>query len=349
MSCKDCLNNCNPAPISDQCVKYTGPDNDTLGIKSGDALYCVQNAVIEYLASLVDGTGITLDYTTACSFLTGLVNSDKSLQNTIQAFATAICELKDAVDDLQPVSTSYDSGCLSLPSNPKTEDVVKALVTKVCSISTDVAAIKADYVKSSEVTTIVQNIITTNSQSTVQEYTKMVKYVAYPYHGSLSNFDSNGKGLSVAGFDKVYLCVGQTVNGFTLPDYRGRVAVGVNVNVPGGAMDTNVDPAQAANAGYQVTLNGKKGAFTHTLSPTENAPHTHGVTDSGHKHWITVKSRDFKNDAGTGSDHTNDGSDTRSVESDIAYTGISIQSSGGGQPHNNLQPSVGAYHIMFVP
>lgn len=349
-SCQDCFNNCNPAPISDQCVKYTGPDNDTLGIKSGDALYCVEKSIIDYVVSLVDGSGIALDYTTACTFLTSLVNSDKSLQNTIQAFSTAICELKSSVDSLQPSSVSYDAGCLTLPVNPKTEDVVKALVTKLCFVSFDVDTIKADYVKSSQITSIVQNIITSNAQiATTQEYTKMVKYVAYPYHGSLSNFDSNGKGLSVAGFDKVYLCIGQTVNGFTLPDYRGRSAVGVNVNVPGGAMDSVVDPAQAANAGYQITLNGKKGSFTHTLTSQENGPHTHGVTDSGHKHWATVHSRDFKNDAGAGSDHTNDGSDSRSFETDLAYTGISIQSSGSGQPHNNLQPSVGAHFIMFVP
>lgn len=353
MSCTDCFNNCNPSPLSDQCVKYTGPDNSVIGVKTGDALYCVEQALIDYLASLVDGTGITLDYTTSCTLLTTLVNSDKSLKNTIQAFSDAICSVKASVDSLQPTAISYDSGCLTLPANPKTEDVVKALVTKVCSIDSRVTTIENSYVKSSDVTTIVQDYIksTTTNTSTniVQEYTKMPKYVALDYHGPLSNFDSSGKGISASGYDKVYLCIGQTVNGFTLPDYRGRSAAMINVNVPGGALDSSVDPALSQNAGYQITLNGKKGSYTHTLSLQELAPHDHDITDPGHSHWTNINSRDFKNQGDNGPDLTADGADKRSFKSDIAYTNITIKSAGGGQPHNNLGPIVGSIKVMYVP
>lgn len=345
MSCVNCFNNCDPSPISDQCVRYTGPDNDTLGIKSGDALYCVEQAIINYVASLVDGTGITVDITTTCTLLTNLVNSDKSLENILQAFASAICTLQASVPAASAVS--YDAGCLTLPSNPKTEDVVKALVTKVCSLDTRISTIESSYVKSSDINTIVQNYI--SSSASTQEYTKMPKYVALPYHGSLSNFDSNGKGISAAGYDKVYLCLGQTVNGFTLPDYRGRGPLGVNVNVPGGAMDSAIDPAQPANAGYQITVNSKKGEFAHALSGTENGPHNHTITDPGHTHWVTIPSRDFKNNNDSGSDHTSDGSDSRSFQTGSATTGISINSSGNGQPHNTLHPVVGAFFMMYVP
>jgi microcystin-dependent protein len=348
MSCKDCFNNCPEGPLSDQCVKYTGEDNTVLGIKTGQSLYTVEKAIIEYIVSLADGTGISLDITSGCSLLTTLINSDTSLENVLQAYADAICSLKSSVDGLTPETASYDAGCLTLPDDPTTADVVQALVTKACSIDTRVTEIEENYVKNGDVITIVQNYIS-GSNSSAQEYTKMAKYVAYDYHGPLSNFDSSGKGLSSAGYDKVYLCLGQTVNGFTLPDYRGRSSVMINVNVPGGAMDSAVDPALAANASYQITLNSKKGSFTHSLSSVENGSHTHTVTDAGHKHWATVKSRDFKNEAGTGSDYTSDGGDSRSFETSIAYTGISIASSGSGQPHNNLQPSVGSIKMMYVP
>ena len=60
MSCSNCFNGC-VETTSDKCVKYTGIDVPILGIKKGDSLSYVEQALIEFLTSTLDGSGIKLD------------------------------------------------------------------------------------------------------------------------------------------------------------------------------------------------------------------------------------------------------------------------------------------------
>ena len=56
-NCSNCYNGCTEI-TSDKCVKYTGVDVPILGIKTGDSLSFVEQALITFLGSTLDGTGI---------------------------------------------------------------------------------------------------------------------------------------------------------------------------------------------------------------------------------------------------------------------------------------------------
>lgn len=101
---------------------------------------------------------------------------------------------------------------------------------------------------------------------------------------------------------------------------KGRVLVGVD----------DADPTfNSAN------MTGGEKAVSLT-SPGQNAPHVHGVTDPGHAHGGGAYDPIFGGVAG-------EGNFAGPAATQGAATGISIQSSGGGESHNNLQPFVTVY------
>lgn len=344
-NCTDCLKNCDPI-ISDKCVNYTGPAVPVLGICTGDSLFEVETIIIDKLTELADGSGILLsDVTLDCLFITTLLDgADKTVENLVQALIAAVCSNKTDITALQAVVNapfSISASCLDLTGVTTRDQVLQAIATKLCSVSTTVDDIAADYVKASELC----DLVAACSSSGTQEYTKMPKYVALPYHGPLSVFDAAGKGISAAGYDKVYLCVGQTVGTFTLPDYRGRSPIGANTNTPGGALDVAVDPSLAQNAGYSVVPGTKQGTYTHTLSSAEGPAHTHALTDPGHTHnYITASVSSHPS-----GNNTNAVRDQISATTTSSTTGITINSSGGSQPHNNVHPTIGCSFIMYIP
>lgn len=59
-NCSNCYNGCSEI-VSDQCVKYTGVNVPVLGIQTGDSLSYVEQALIEFLTSTLNGTGIKPD------------------------------------------------------------------------------------------------------------------------------------------------------------------------------------------------------------------------------------------------------------------------------------------------
>lgn len=348
MACTDCLKNCGDSLTTDKCVLYTGPDVPLLGICNGDSLYEWEAIVIEKLSGIVDGTSITLSSVTLdCALVTDLLDGeDKTVANLIQVLLTAACDTKEELDALYAqvnASFSIAGACLTLPSSPTRDQVLQALATQLCSLTTTVTTIASDYVKASDLCSLVESCIAGDASG--QEYLKMPKYVAMPYHGPLSVFDSAGKGIAAAGYDKVYLCVGQSVGTFTLPDYRGRSPVGANTSVPGGALDSAVDPSLAANAGYSIVPGTKKGGYTHTLSVAETAAHTHAVTDPGHTHNYTMANPSSHPNG----NNTTATRDSISATTTSSVTGITIASAGGSQPHNNMQPSIGCSWMMYIP
>lgn len=350
MACKDCLINCDTI-VSDQCVQYTGPEIPLLGLCPGDPLSKVEANIIEELLGLLDGSGIEpANVTIGCSFLQEiLAGASPNLNNLLQMLITASCTLKDLVDTIneQIENGVFNTSCLTgLPANPTRDDILQAAVNMICSIKTTVDAFPTTYVKNSDLTTLVTQILNNingGGGTVVQNSNKMIPYAAMAYFGPLSNFDGAGIGIASLGFEKIYICNG--TNG--TPDLRGRVIVGAIRSVPGGgSLDAAVDPAVNAN-NPNWGLGDKAGTNFVTLSIPEMPTHTHGVTDPGHTH----NSRYRQNMAPQSGSSTQcwAGLNDQFVATTNSTTGITLQSTGGGQPHNNIQPTIAAWYIMFIP
>jgi len=348
MACKDCLINC-PDIVSDQCVQYTGPAIPLLGICPGDPLSNFEAAIAAEVIGILDGTGIEpANVTISCTFLQDIIGvASPTLSNILQMLITASCTLKQLVDTINDQIADnpvFNTSCLTgLPANPTRDDILQATVNLVCSIKSTVDAIPTTYVKNSDLTTLVTQIINNingGGGTVVQNSTKMIPYTVVAYFGPLSNFDAGGIGIASLGFDKIYICNGD--NG--TPDLRGRAIVGAVRGVPGGVLDSAVDPA---NGNPNWALNDRLGENTHTLTVAEMPTHTHGVTDPGHKH----QSRYRQNMAPQSGSSTQCWANLNDqfVDTTTTFTGITLQTTGGSQPHNNIQPSYGAYYIMYIP
>lgn len=346
MACIDCFDNCANV-YSDKCVKYTGPDVPLFGICTGDSLFEIETILIDQLEVALGGTIDLPNVTIGCTFLSTLLNGQpQTLDNILQVLLDGECSLAASVAALNAsvfAPFTFLAPCLTLGVNPTRDQVLQATITKLCALNTQVAAIAADYVKDSELCTKVNACIAAPTQYN----SRMVPYVAYPYHGPLSNFDAGGIGLTANGFQKVYICNGQTAGVFLTPDYRGRSPLGANVGIPGGALDASVDPGLPANAGYGISVATKKGTYTDTLTATTIPAHTHGVTDPEHTH-----TTGFGTDSAANGAFNNfaklDSSGTLKT-SNSSLTNITIQSTGGSQPHNTTHPVMGCNFIIYVP
>lgn len=357
MACKDCLLNC-PEIVSDKCIQYTGPEIPLLGICPGDSLSEFEAAITEELVGILDGTGIEpANVTVGCSFLSSILGSaSPTLSNLLNMLITASCTLKELIDTIEEQlaeNTVFNTACLTgLPSNPSRDDILQAAILLLCSLNTTITSIPTTYVRLSDLTNLVTQIfneINTGGDTIVQNYTKMVPYTAMPYFGPLSNFDASGIGVASLGFEKIYMCNG--ANG--TPDLRGRAVVGAIKNVPGGgALDAAVDPIANPN-NPNWALNDRLGVTYHTLSISQLPSHTHTVTDQGHQHNLTFTNYIHAKDAGSTA-VLSLGSNSASAitipdKTNTATTGITIASAGGNQPHINIQPSYGAYYIIYIP
>lgn len=366
MACTNCFDSCGDRQTTDRCVEYTGEDVEILGVCKGDTLYQIELIVLEKLQVLMDGTGITFETLTLdCDFIKDiLTGQDIQLANIIQALVVANCTLKDLVDAISTqinAPFTLDTSCLTLPTSPTRDDILKAVVAKACESSTSVTTIQNDYVKASELCArVVACIAAINDGSSgeiVQESTKMPKYCPIPYEGPLTVFDSSGKGITAQGYDKVYLCNGN--NG--TKDYRGRSPIGANVNVVGPTLQTGVDPAQIQNAGYGLAVGDVRGEYAHTNTLLEEAPHTHAATQVAHSHFVVAVGSDapISSSSAVIRGHSTGGnfgyelegsSATPSVgRSSSATPLISVSSAGGGQPHNNTHPVFVINYIIYLP
>lgn len=351
MACKDCFNNCEEITY-DNCIKYTGEDIELLGICKGDPISKVEEVIIEKLLEFADGQGITLsDLTLAnCPELqTTLDGESPTLARIVQLLWDNQCTLKGLIEDLAPSSYAFNTACLTgLPANPKTEDILQAALNLLCSIKTTVDSFPTIYVKISDLNALVTQIIQNNTQTPtggVSYKDRMVPYEAVPYFGPLSNFDNTGKGLASVGFDKIYLCNG--LNG--TPDARGRVIVGAVRNVPGGTLDVAVNPANPNNIQpVDYALNDKFGENFVKLTTNEIPNHSHPVSDPGHRHTLPPKIHQDGDSAG-GEGGSNEKAPRVTLYTTTDTTGITIGAVGGGQAHNNRQPSIAANYIIYLP
>lgn len=351
MSCVECLKNCNGTITPDKCIEYTGSDIELLGICNGDSLFQIETIILDTLLTLMDGTGITIEgLNLTCPLITGIQSTqDTTVPILFQTMISAICNLQGQVTTLQAQvdsGYSFDIDCLvGITPTSSRDQILQSVIHKVCDVDSRVTAIEADYVKASELCTLVDACLAGGGPTPVTDFNlRMVPYAVIPYIGSLSNFDNTGKGLVSTGFDKIYLMNG--LNG--TQDWRGRSPIGAIQNVPGGVLDSAVDPTLPANVGTNYVLNQKIGASSVSLLLAQMPAHTHHIFDPGHKHVISNLNDQDGRQAGPSTENfyrTLSGN----TDTNTSTTGITLGSAGGGLSHTNLQPSVGTYYITYIP
>lgn len=376
MSCQNCYNGCTDI-VSDKCTKYTGNNVPELGIENGDSLFSVQQSIFSFLLSVIDGTPIkpeiNQDY--ICEKISQYLGEQElTLPNIINAILQTACDLQTQVTNVKnsvdTINTAYTLNCVSgVTDNTNTHEVLQAVITKLCSVNTALSAlslnVSTNYVKLSELNSLIASYLAGESGS-VKMYNKMIPYTVVEYYGNLAGkFDSTGAGIGE--WEKIYLCNGN--NG--TPDKRGRVSVGATTGMGGGTLDAAVDPSNSGNPNY--SLGTKYGSCMVSLNITQIPSHSHTATntviDAGHFHYLSTVSGQTSKPALSPSTYlasvNNAGNDGNYVlggtlealpsvgKSATSTTNISVQTSlsniGGGLGHNNVQPSIGCYYIMYIP
>jgi microcystin-dependent protein len=360
-NCSNCYNGCTEI-VSDRCVKYTGIDVPVLGIQTGDSLSFVEQALITFLTSTLDGTGIhpIVDPNIICNVVKKYLPTcgDLSLNDMLTAIIKAACDLQEQVDaivaELAVLNADYSIGCLTgVTSSSDTHAIVQAVINKVCALGVSLDALALDlstnYVSIANINTYIAAYIS-GASSLVSA--KMIPYVALPYFNpDLSNFDGTGAGIG--NWAKIYLCNGANPG---VPDLRGRVLVGTTTGMNGGPLNSAVDPALPGNPPYALGTN--TGVNQVTLAPTQIPSHTHTATatstvsDPKHSHSYTTPNAEGSA-TGNADSHPDGPLVTRQTSESL--TGITVATSvtvnpfGGNLPHQNNQPAIGCYYIIYIP
>jgi microcystin-dependent protein len=371
MSCSNCppeacFNGCVDI-TADGCVRYTGNGSEALGISTGDSLLTVENILIEKVVSFLDGMGIdiTINPSYYCELVSQhLPEGTPNLVEMLSALVRAACELQTQINTidvtLAEINGPYDIDCLSgVTSSSTTHDILQAVITKLCVVESDLAALTLDlntnYVKLADLDALIAAYLASQSGgNSNQQYLKMVPFVAYEYYGPITNFDGTGMGIPANGFYKVYLCNG--LNG--TPDKRGRVGVGAIQNVPGGPLDAAVNPVNVGNPNYALYTTA--GANTVTLITSQLPSHSHiaqanttvSLNDPGHTH--AIGQSDVTGGGGTIAVGNTSPKNIQAVSSTTgitatATTSVTVESTGNGSSHPNIQPVIAAYYIMYIP
>lgn len=361
--CSDCYTNC-PEIGSDRCIKYTGPDVPVLNIKTGDSVAYVVSAISQYVISVIEAHGIkvTLEPADICPLVSSYLPSceDINALNLFEAVVKSICSLNSSLTSVQNFITNLESAysigsCLTVSPTAGTKAILQDVINTLCSTVSFVNALSVDlstnYVRISDINTYIASYIAGTSGS--KHYTKMVPYVIYPYFGPITDFDSTGKGLPTSSFEKVYICNG--LNG--TPDLRGRALVGAIAGVPGPALPPDVDPgASSFNPNYSLGSIAGQNYVTLTLSQIPSHSHSATVNENPHTHSTSTPFSLFGTGGGgtnsSGTDFVLQQSGNRSTTAiNAATTGVTVTigSSGGGQPHSNIQPVRAVHYIMYIP
>jgi microcystin-dependent protein len=147
----------------------------------------------------------------------------------------------------------------------------------------------------------------------------------------------NGQEVLISSYNKLYETIGNTYGVasteeyFKLPDMRSKFPLG------SGDGGENLTNRVLASTG---------GAETHTLTSNEIPSHTHTINDSGHSHTYTIQNGTQNIAAAEGGTTTAAEETTTSATSTTNTTGITINSTGGGQAHNNMPPFIVLNYII---
>jgi len=376
MSCSNCFNGCTEI-VSDQCVRYTGIDIPVLGIQNGDSLSYVEQALITFLTSTLDGSGIkpTISPTIICNLVQQYLPTceDLTVTNVLTALIQAACNLQTQVTtnlasinainaQLATLNGPYTIGdCVTgVTSTSGTHAVLQAVMDALCAF---ILNVETNYVLLADLDELIATYLANLPTNSLVNQ-KMVPFVAYEYYGSLTNFSPTGAGTG--DWINIYLCNG--LNG--TPDRRGVVAVGAIVSVPGGPLPSATNPASSPfNPNYAVN-SPIVGSNSVTLNSNQLPSHTHSataqITPNPHEHYMfssqVTSTPGFSSPTTYTAQALNAGNDTSyqaSTGNTVPSFGktssidlvadINVAPFGGSLPHANNQPAIAAYYIMYIP
>lgn len=159
----------------------------------------------------------------------------------------------------------------------------------------------------------------------------------------------DGSAVSRSDYARLYAVISTTYGTgdgsttFNVPDMQGRVAVGKD-DMSGTAAGRITSGGSGLDG---TTLGADGGEETHELTSAENGPHVHTITDPGHAHTTTF---DLQNLSGGSAPNIlvtpGFGVGQTGVGSSSNPTNISINTSGSGDGHNNVQPSLILNYII---
>ena len=387
-NCSNCYNGCTEI-VSDRCVKYTGINVPVLGIQTGDSLSFVEQALITFLTSTLDGTGVKIDLgtTVVCELVNQYLPTcgDLSILDISKALIEAACDLQEQVDaivaELAILNGDYTIGCLTgVTASSDTHAIVQAVITKLCQLGVDLNALTLElttnYISVDNIDSYIEAYLASLPGTNLVS-SKMVPYTPIPFYPTTvflaGKFDSTGAGLG--DWTRIYFCNG--LNG--TPDLRGRALVGITNGMGGGVFNTFVDPSLPGNPNY--TLGTLTGANQVVLGATQIPSHTHTASSAiagSHTHYTVVSGSLTSNndnslfdgtfagrkDQGLSSKAVNAAQDAydyelttsagtidggKTSDSGLHNHTITVDNTGGNQAHSNIQPVIGCYFIMYIP
>jgi microcystin-dependent protein len=383
MSCTNCFNGCTET-ISDQCVVYTGTDVPSLGIHTNDSLLVVEQSLITFLISALNGSGTTIDLSgiDVCALVQNYLPSEGEivLTDVLEALILASCDIQAQLDvvvsDISDLNSPYTipvdpvtGPCLTgVTSSSDTHDIVQAIIAKVCTTNSSVDTIVDQlplFVTKSEFCTLLAQC-TSNTPTTVLASDKMLPFAVVPYYGPTNGyptvndtFDDTGAGTGY--WARVFMCNGQ--NG--TPDLRGRVPVGATDTPSTNGFPAQTNPGVDGNPVY--TYNTTPGTNRIRLELPQIPVHNHvgssvnsTVNDPKHSH-APNSTGDFAIYSGNEGENGS-GSSGNEVERDIhparttsEFTGITVNTTltianaGQSDFHPNVQPGFALYYIQYRP
>ena len=380
-TCSNCYNGCTEI-VSDRCVKYTGIDVPVLGIQTGDSLSFVEQALITFLVSTLDGTGIKIDLgsTVVCNLVQKYLPTcgDLTIVDISKALIQAACDLQVQVtantNAITTLNANYTIGCLTgVTSSSDTHTIVQAVINKLCTVDTGLTNLTTElHTMYSSNGTELNNYISSflaSQPSTNSASARMIPYAPIPYFGPISNYPATGDSFDVSGagqnyWAKVYLCNGANPG---VPDLRGWTLVGVTTGMGGGILNPIVDPNIVGSGNPNYTIigpNSLHGSTTVTLGIGEIPNHTHpntattAIIDPGHTHTGNFNGPYFGAPIGGGFDGGDNAfrstpfTTNSSGPNGTGITAITTMTNAGmgsGGAHSNVQPSKGCYYIIYIP